>query len=75
MNNDGGPAYPVEVAVGHLGKAGVATRQYLGLSVRDYFAAAALPAIIQMTGVQGKVRIDVAIAYEYADYMLAERDK
>lgn len=56
----GGSAFPIDGVSG-------------GMTLRDYFAAAALPAIIQESR-QGTVN-DVKIAYQYANAMLAERGK
>ena len=53
-----------------------------GMTLRDYFAAAALPAIIQsqtrlMIHVGGSVSVSecVARAFDHADAMLSERTK
>lgn len=49
-----------------------------GMSLRDYFAAAALPAAteIAFAASRGNVHADaVQMAYEIADAMLAEREK
>lgn len=60
-NYDGGPAFPTEdYTVGNP-----------GMSLRDYFATAALQAIIARN--EPGMRVDVSIAYEYADEMLQER--
>jgi len=56
-----------------------------GMTLRDYFAAAALPAILSdrvkvaswqsENGTEGEREISAMVAYEYADAMLAERGK
>lgn len=72
--NDGGPAFPVKVW--RLTKDGQTDEPlgHQGLSLRDYFAAAAL------TGLQHPhYEMDDAqlakVAYDAADAMLAEREK
>ena len=61
-HKDGGPAFPIEQTL----------RSHNGMSLRDYFAAAALTGMA-MTASSSRAR-DVAItAYEFADAMLAER--
>lgn len=44
-----------------------------GMTLRDYFAAAALPGLI--ASYLRTVNDDAKLAYEYADAMLAEREK
>lgn len=46
-----------------------------GMSLRDYFAAAALPALIEKVGhpIDGIVEDIVGAAYQIADSMLEER--
>lgn len=72
MKENGGPAFPV--VDGDL-------YSCYGMSLRDYFAAAALP---QLQNLQHKLQLDghkvpieefVNLAYEVADAMLAERSK
>ena len=77
MKNDGGPAFPntshkpcscglrLEIT-GHGG----------GMSLRDYFAAAALTGMIACPSMSDSTREGYAIAaFEYADAMLKEREK
>jgi hypothetical protein len=77
----GGPAFPEPVAVG---PAGDVYRGMSGMSLRDYFAAAALPAVIAATSAgqhvpkmrDGENTIHQAIArdvFEVADAMIAAR--
>jgi len=65
--NDGGPAFPVP----HSG-----THSY-GMTLRDYFAAAALKGLIASPSIDDAMStIQIcACAYEWADAMLAERAK
>ena len=74
MNHDGGPAFPCAPTDGVLGS--------FGMSLRDYFAAAALPLLGSLLTVPGmKPRTDGPLdepaiaeqAYAFADAMLAER--
>ena len=73
---DGGPAFP-QIS---FDEAGIASKAMQGgVSVRDYFAAAALQGLLSFSsddaGEDNQCRIDVRIAYRYADAMLAERQK
>lgn len=77
---DGGPAFPVPgkfyVERGHVELEGTT-----GLSLRDYFAAQAMQAIIAKSPFQAEpqsfeVHYKTAMgAYEYADMMLKVRDE
>lgn len=75
--NDGGPAFPVSGDVGNL------EEWKHGISLRDYFAAKALPAVYsdyctsaRALGFDEDWKTGVAIdAYAMADAMLAEREK
>ena len=73
MSNDGGPAFPVECYWDN-GKptygvqTGNAQGFAMGMSLRDYFAAAALTSLSDMPPLIAARR-----AFEYADAMLATR--
>ena len=74
---DGGPAFPVECSWTDGEPKGMQTGNALGwatgMSLRDYFAAAALQALVTR-----EMRAPTAAAeqaYVIADAMLAERDK
>ena len=77
---DGGPAFP-QISFDEAGLASKAMQG--GVSVRDYFAAAALQGLLSFSSYDAiawpdednQCRIDVRIAYRYADAMLAERQK
>ena len=60
--NDGGPAFPISFA---------------GMSLRDYFAAAALTGLLpsELPELGAKPADMVRRAYELADLMIAESDK
>lgn len=68
--NDGGPAFPQPT---HHGD-GI---QYLGISMRDYFAAHAPVVPEDFDGQMGETQIERMIRWRwfYADAMLAERMK
>ena len=72
MKKNGGPAFPNESDFGVSDKS-------CGMSLRDYFAAAAIPECFSL--VRDNERTDGAaeriarMAYELADAMLAERAK
>ena len=90
MKKDGGPAFPIpfelaldeDVAKGHVRPARLET----GMSLRDYFAAAAMQGILaapdyvfastpdKPDGTYGEISI-AQEAYIYADAMLAERER
>ena len=75
MKPDGGPAFPSHVA----------TTKHDGMTLRDYFAAAALTGIQQWDallnpksprfGKPGAGEDMAALAYEIADAMIAKRDE
>lgn len=66
-DKDGGPAFPTLPDT---------PPQWDGMSLRDYFAAAALPVIIsECTAPTIGTSAAAALAYSMADAMLAERAK
>lgn len=78
MSNDGGPAFPhIADRVSGNARDGFVTRSITagGMSLRDYFAAKALPALIMHNGEEtaDNFLINAANAYEYADAMLKAR--
>lgn len=76
--NDGGPAFP-----GGDGAYGGGPNHAQGMSLRDWFAGQALASIANNTGLLSAARkqglgvcvVAAVAAYEYADAMLAEREK
>ncbi len=69
QNTDPGTAFPIV----HPDGRGV---QYFGLTMRDYFAAKAMAAMISNPNVDGEqAGAVVTAAYQYADAMLAARAK
>jgi hypothetical protein len=72
--NDGGPAYPVLHSIdGNWVREPL--DKYSGMSLRDYFAAAALQGMLADTQFNEPPFESSRIAYKYADAMLAERNK
>ncbi|MFC4275537.1 hypothetical protein [Achromobacter aloeverae] len=84
--NDGGPAFPCDPFVASKpGNETVAKRLAEGMTLRDYFAAKAMQALIMMGAtvtkhtpegeltIPGRVGVP-PLAYEYADAMLAARE-
>jgi len=77
--NDGGPAFPHSVRSFELSQS--KTSSFDGMSLRDWFAGMALPAIIQgntelaKLGVKSSSGTIASDAYKAADAMLAQRDK
>lgn len=81
--SDGGPAFPVETMqsqypeFGEYGhQASSATWQFGGITVRDYFAAKSLDAVIRKYPISDTTTIPEAaeMAYEMADAMIAARE-
>ena len=72
--NDGGPAFP-------FGQFSETTGQPIngyynpGMSLRDYFASAALQGILASPDTMGSQPSIAGYAYQFADAMLAERAK
>lgn len=92
MSKDGGPAYPVECRFGNgelIGGVQTGNRSgwHTGMTLRDYFAAAALKGLLSndvaLAAIDEraeKLNIDqfsiaARDAYHYAEAMIAERDK
>lgn len=75
------PAFPCVLTVGAAGKAGPIHHQYPGMTLRDYFAAAALEAFTpwdwtaKMDGFEQHAENLARTAYGVADAMLKERGK
>ena len=73
IKSDGGPAFPsMDKTMTYDGSDPVG-----GMSLRDYFAAAALPAIFASDGYDGDGTASsyAKAAYLVADSMLAERER
>ena len=65
--NDGGQAFPRTGADGH-------TSPQTGMTLRDYFAAAALQGMLTDSCIQGSDSQFAESAYSYADAMLKARE-
>lgn len=88
---DGGPAFPGKTPISGIdqmtGKWITSDGYSSGMSLRDYFAGEALPALIAggdaLNGIrkaaaasgQDGYAVSAQVAYAYADAMLAERSK
>lgn len=72
--NDGGPAFPCEEEKITSFSGCPVTIQHSGMSLRDYFAAAALQGLIVSTSYE-TAALCAEDAYMLADTMLAERAK
>lgn len=70
--NDGGPAFPHDDLFLRGGKIANASA---GLSIRDYFAAKAMAAMLPGTTTSTELDGLAKAAYFMADAMLAEREK
>ena len=79
----GGPAFPADSVT--TGDGGRRPQVYSGMTLRDYFAAKAMQAVIQTwahvdvdSGPKSEdelLRVTAEDAYRFADAMLAERSK
>ena len=78
---DGGPAFPIIIEEEHDATTGapVKSKVFLGMTLRDYFAAKVLPIVIELEYRQSGKVVDMdtaaSISYEYSDAMLEEREK
>jgi hypothetical protein len=73
MKKTGGDAFPRPYAIGAEGSVIVADG---GMTLRDYFAAQSIAAVLMHLVKETMTNADVAhLAYEIADAMLEERDK
>ena len=73
---DGGPAFPVPDDVYQIRRAEV-DEVYLGMTLRDWFAGQALPAIVaddKQQEAEGGPAFLAAAAYDLADAMLEARE-
>jgi hypothetical protein len=66
----GGPAFPQEWREGYATKT-----IWHGISARDYFAAAAMTGMLSTCNGEASARLVASGAYEYADAMLAARER
>jgi hypothetical protein len=78
--DDGGPAFPrpasVQTTYDYKGRERTLTREAQdGLSLRDYFAAKAMAGLLADSEMKGSPAHFAEYAYEYADAMLAQRQK
>jgi hypothetical protein len=75
---DGGPAFPSRVTDGGVffnedtGRNERTTSDEPGMSLRDYFAANAIQGLVNLAGCD--LNAEAALAYRYADAMLAARN-
>ena len=68
--NEGGPAFPFREQDGEGGY-----ERFPGMSLRDYFAAAALQGWCACSRTAGTEQDAAELAYRYADAMLAARER
>ena len=69
--NTGGPAFPIPA----ISRNGVAFVSAPGMTLRDYFAAAALQGILRTNSNRFHPEDDANWCYQIADAMLKEREK
>lgn len=67
----GGPAFPTESEA----QTGRSTWRHEGMTLRDYFAAKAMQGILSNPDVAYDPKDLAKVAVEYAEAMLAEREK
>lgn len=72
--NDGGPAFPRSLASIHGDYKSMSQASSHGMTLRDYFAAAALGGWFGQDSA-GNPEIVAATCYEFADAMIAVRGK
>jgi hypothetical protein len=74
LTDDGGPAFPCDVADPHVG----GPQQHDGMTLRDYFAAKSIPtswsACLLATDLPATDQV-ADLAYRFADSMLKARQK
>jgi hypothetical protein len=70
MASDGGPAFPFREQDGEGGY-----ERFPGMSLRDYFAAAAMQGMMACPDGDGHIEEYSIGAYEIADAMLAARER
>ncbi len=70
MSNNGGPAFPTAVLSDDQGRI---THGSSGLTLRDYFAAKAIPLFHDVSGL-GWQQVVAVQAYQLADAMLKARE-
>ncbi len=70
--NDGGPAFPV-AAYDHPTDVRGNVHPSDGMTLRDYFAAAALQGLLACENTDGERDYFAALSYKYADAMIAAR--
>jgi len=76
MNNTGGPAFPVSALVYNEHGLDPTTIIHDGMTLRDYFAAKAMQAMISSFAEQGvKYKSVAEHAYSAADAMLKAREQ
>jgi len=73
----GGPAFPRQGVWVRNGSGDLICQEEAqdGASLRDYFAGEALVGIISHPHINGTPKYAAGLAYDYADAMLAEREK
>ena len=75
--DDGGPAFPVTASDG--GPCGFQSRDFTGVTVRDYFAAKALQGMLASDSSVDRTKVNkkkwAKVALEFADAMIEERAK
>lgn len=71
MKNDGGPAFPASHT--HY-TPGIDVEQFSGMTLRDYFAAKAMTALVGRMVRTDTPKLLAETSYGIADAMLAERE-
>ncbi len=74
---DGGPAYPASFYSVTDGKAEPSLHPFSGMTLRDYFATAALSSICAKIGMNAALEVGLVsrACFDLADSMLAERER
>ena len=77
MKDTGGPAFPKQGRTWDNGRENVHEEEQEGMTLRDYFAAKAMPGFLKMLNAceTETYRIAAIASYKAADAMLAEMNK
>ena len=70
--DDGGPAFPIDSYMLNPNATEKEIKEAQGMTLRDYFAAAALQGLLA-NGYNGSCNRDAINAYDYADAMIKAR--
>ena len=73
--DDGGPAFPVVKVSFNTADNTIKANEANGMTLRDYFAAKAIPSLIRQIGYGETLETAVSKAYQIADILLQQRER